>query len=637
MKKIIYALLCSVLVLPLFAQTHATVDLGEDVYKFLTIAQEKGYCKLANVKPYTEQYIIQRLEEIKNVCNDNETEIVEFYLSRYEYKPGLDLNKMSLRFENNNEKFPTSFTFANTTEGYFSTGLYDKKDNNSSGYELFHNFQLFGDLGKSVSYRTSGYIGLTKMPLKQVGNDYDIGYWWYDKDWNKGNGPKKHLRTINSYRNLSVLPYSYKKKWDGSIYYLSNLSGSGLKGWPIVNSMGFGMYGDLRAELFDGILNIGMSRVDREWAAMDEGSSLVLNMKAAPFLGLDADIKLLNWLSFSTLTGFLEFPNAAYINNNAWYLYDGSQTDGRAKDYNTVDSYFFHNAFSLGMINFDTTNLHIDFGSSSIWPKRFEIGYMFPLIDRVVYQNLVGDYDNLGLFGDIKGTLPGIGSVWASLFLDEAYSFHHNPFTKTRMMYAYQGGAKANIPWLPFTTVSMRYTKIEPYCYTHQAIRKQPYYDHYLSESYTNNGTSLGYYLQPNSDELFFRIDSKPKKALGLGLQYQFIRHGADYGSGQVRGSSIWSELPTGDRDIYNKYFLHDGAYEWNHIIELDVTYDLNAFKFPLQLFVSAGYNYNYWTRSEGGMDVKTPYHKINTAEYPTLHGAVITIGFKAFSFANFQ
>lgn len=637
MKKIVLFLIYSFVLTSIFAQTHDTIDLGDDVYTFLTIAQEKGYCKLDNAKPYTESYVISKLQEINENCNENEKEYATFYISRLEHKDGLDLKKLNIKIESNKENGSSSFNFGNTDEVFVSSGFYNKKQLNETGYEVFHNLEFFGDLGNYVSYRSTGYIGLTKMDLTQVGNDYSIGYWWYDKDWDKGNGLLEHERTINTYRNYSVLPYSYKKKWDGSIYYLSNLSGSGLKGWPVVNSLGFGMYGDLRTEFFNNRINIGMSRIDREWAGMDDGSSLVLNKKAAPFLGLDATFKIVDCFSLSTLTGFLEFPNADYINHNAWYLYDENEEDGRTKDYNTVDSYFFHNAFSIAMMNFDISNLHIDFGSTCIWPKRFEAGYLYPLIDNVVYQNSVGDYDNLGLFGDIKGILPGIGSLWASLFLDEAYSFHHNPFTKTRMMFAYQGGLKANIPLLPYTVLSLRYTKVEPYCYTHQAVKKQPYYNHYLSESYTNNGTSLGYYLQPNSDELFVRVDSKPKVGLGLGLQYQFIRHGADYGSGQVRGSSIWSELPNGDREKYYKYFLHDGAYEWSHIIAIDATYDFNKFKFPLQIFASAGYVYNYWTRSEGGMDTKTPYHKINTAEYPTINGVVVTVGIKAFSFANFQ
>lgn len=644
MKKNLVFIFSIILTFNLFAQTHTTLDLGEDVYKFLTIAAEKGYCKLENAKPYTEDYIKNRLNEIKDVCNENEIETVEYYLSRYEHKNGLDTNKMALRFENDDEKFPTSFTFANTTEGVVSSGLYNSSAINSIGYELFHNFEVFGDLGKHVSYRTTGYIGITDMPLQLVGSDYEIGYWWYDNDWlyrdedgKRVPGERKYLRTVNTYRNNSFLPYSYKKKWDGSIYYLTNISGSGLKGWPNVASMGFGMYGDLHAEYYDGKVELGFARVDREWAAMDERSSLVLNATAAPFLGAETHVKLVDWFTFSTMTGFLEFPNADYINHNAWYLYDESEEDGRFKDYNTVDSYFFQNAFSIAMVNIDMDYFHFDFGSTCVWPKRFELGYGYPLIDNVVYQNSIGDYDNLGLFGDLKGIIPGVGSAWVSLFIDEYYSFTHNPFNQTRMMYAYQGGAKANIKALPFTTVSTRYTKIEPYCYTHQAIKKQPYYNHYMSESYTNNGTSLGYYLPPNSDEIFVRFDSKPKPALGLGLQYQLIRHGADYGSGQVRGSSIWSELPTGDRDIYYKYFLHDGAYEWSHIIEVDATYDLNMFKIPLQVYAGLGYVYDYWTRSEGGMDQKTPYHRINTTEYPNKNGVVITVGFKAFSFANYQ
>lgn len=644
MKKILLVLILTFLSFSAFAQTHATVDLTDDVYKFLTISSDRGYCKLSNSKPYSESYILKKLQEIKENCNENEIEIVDYYLSRYEHKRGLDFNKMGIRFENDDENFPTTFTFANTTEGIMSSGFYNDSDINSTGYEILHHLQFFGDLGKNFSYRTTGFIGLTEIPLQQIGTDYEIGYWWYDNDWLYRNeegkrvpGERKFKRTVNTYRNNSFLPYAYNKKWDGSVYYLSDLTGSGLEGWPEVCAIGLGMFGDIHGEFFDNRLEVGFARVEREWAGMDEGSSLVLNAKANPFLGLEIHAKLADYFSFSTMTGVLEFPNADYINHNAWYIYDPESENGRLKDYSTVDSYFFHNAFSIAMINVDIDYVHADFGSTCIWPKRFEMGYLFPLIDNVVYQNYVGDYDNLGLFGDLKGIYPGVGSAWISIFLDEMYSFKHNPFTKTRIMYAYQGGAKVNIPFLPFANFSTRYTKVEPYCYTHQAIKKQPYYSHYLAESYTNNGSSLGYYLQPNSDELFVRMDSKLKTGLGVGIQYQFIRHGADYGSAQVRGSSIWSELPTGDREIYYKYFLHDGAYEWTHIFALDASYDFNVKKVPVQIYGSIGYVYDYWTQSEGGMDEKTPYHKINTTEYPVKNGFVLTVGFKAFSFANFQ
>ena len=119
------------------------------------------------------------------------------------------------------------------------------------------------------------------------------------------------------------------------------------------------------------------------------------------------------------------------------------------------------------------------------------------------------------------------------------------------------------------------------------------------------------------------------------------IRHGADHGSAQVPGSSIWSELPIGNRNIYYKYFLHDGAYEWTHVIKLEGSYDFKAIRFPFTLTGSLGFVYDYYTVSEVvGLrennyfaNKKTPYHKIDTDEYPTKKGFVCTIGIKIFEY----
>lgn len=659
MKK----LLCLLLVcfsLPLFAQQYDTVDLGDEVYSFILIAEQKGYCShLSNVKPYTQKYIISVLEEIKDNIEDlqaknttykffnSELSYVEFLLNRYYKKPGIDWSRMSLRFENDKDNFPMSMEFNNTTELLVTSGLYTDSSLNTTGFEFFNNFNFLGDLGNQVSYRCTGYFGFTKMPLQQVG-EYTIGYWWYD-DWrdyvNEFGTQYMELdeltkRTLTIYRNNNAMPYSYKKKWDGSVYFLSFLNCNGLEGWPTEAALAFGMYGEMRTNLVNDRISLGVSRVNREWAGMDYGSSLVLNSHAQPFIAIDASVQLLDWFRMDALTGVLEFPNAGYTNANAWYMLkqgrkeqcDDAEPVQKDPKYIVEDSYFFQNAYSIGMVNVDLPYFHADFGSSCIWPKRFEIGYMFPLIDRVVYQNSVGDYDNLALFGDIKGTIPGVGSLWFSAYADEINSLTPHLFTKTRCMFAYQFGSKVNIPFLPFATLSMRYTKLEPYCYTHQAIRKQPWYSEYISEAYMNNGKPLGYYLDPNSDEIFVRIDSKPAAATSVSLQYQLIRHGADYGTGAVAGSSLYSEMPTGIRDSLYKYFLHDGVYEWMNIITLEAAYNLNTFKIPAQLTCSVGYLYDYFTAS-GAANTKTPYHKIDTPEYPVKSGVIISVGVKLFAF----
>ena len=254
---------------------------------------------------------------------------------------------------------------------------------------------------------------------------------------------------------------------------------------------------------------------------------------------------------------------------------------------------------------------------------------------------VIGDCDNLQLFGDIKYTISGVGSVWASVYVDEINGLNNNPFNSPRAMLAYQAGVKALVPNLPFGTLSFRYTKIEPYCYTHQALPHTPWYNHYICENYSNNGESLGYYLPPNSDEFLLSFKIHPGIASNLGVSYQLIRHGADYGSQQVPGSNIYSELTPYNRNELNKYFLHDGAYNWIHILSTGGKLSLNT-KIPVAFYGNLGLMFSYFTvidpekyyRDDYGkngncrdVDFKTPFDIAGTDEYPNLFGAVLTLG----------
>lgn len=632
MKKII-TLMLSIFIIcgSIFAQTNSTIDLTDDVYELLRTAETRNLCgQLSNVRPYTQKYVLEKLNEIllnlensvSTKQNQIEKTIVLSYIKNYSNKDGLDLSHLSWRYSTNNNNFPISFEFNDSINGMVSTGLYDNSKYNSTGYELWNSFNFIGDFGKSVSYRASGFIGLTKMPLQYMG-DYDIGEWLYsNRELNQ-----QDKRIIHTYKNTAVLPYSYKKFWDGSIYYLSNVGATGLKGWPFDNSLGFGMFGEIYGSFCDNHIEIGLNRVNREWAAMDKGSSLVLNESARPFFGFETKFNMFKWLSFSMLTGVLEFPNQSHILEDAYYDTD---ENGKRIDENPrrEDYYFFQNAFSLAMLDLNFKYFHLDFGSSCIWPKRFELGYAFPLIDRVVYQNDVGDYDNLALFGDMKFIYPGIGSIWISGYLDEVSVFKIRFWEKTRAMYALQAGTKVTLPFIPFTTVSFRYTKVEPYCYTHQSINYTSWYDHYINEAYLNNGESLGYYLPPNSDEFHFRIESKAFENTTLALQYQLIRHGVDWGSGAGIGNNLYSELRDYDRDDLYKYFLKDGTYEWSNVISIFGSYNFRKFNVPVKVYANFGYIINWFTEVNGEPGWDATYSRVSNDEYQDKNGFVLTVGF---------
>ena len=623
MKKIV------VFVLALFlgagflsAQTNISVDINDPVYEILRSAETQGLCpRLPAARPYSKTFIIKTLEEIllnlEDLEDEKQMEIVQSFLDKYEYDEGLNLKEGYLRFENKNMDFPASFMFYNSLNANLGTGIYLDSDQNSTGWEGIYKFGFMGDLGKSLSYNCTGLIGLTKMPLETLGNDYVIGEWLYNDK--TAQDPRK----IITNRNNSYLPYKYSKFWDGSCYYLSNFSGDGLEGWANSTAFAFGMSGEIHASLYDNAIELGIARQKREWGAMDTDSSLILNSHARPFLAAEASFKPFDFLSLSTLTGVLEAPNQEFMNSDAWYKID---EDGK-KAGDIEDAFFFQNAFSIIMVNLDLPNFHFDFGSTTVWPKRFELGYAFPLIDNVVYQNDIGDDDNLALFTNIKFVIPDVGSVWFSGYLDEIIAFTTKFWVKTRAMFAFQAGTKVNIPWLPFATASFRYTKVEPYCYTHHSINYTPWYRQYISESYTNNGESLGYYLAPNSDEFNLQIETTPSPYLNLGFQYQLIRHGVDWGSGAVMGSNLYSELRNYDRNDLEKFFLRDGTYEWSNIVSLHCNYNLRQFDIPVTVYAGLGYIYDWFTEIDGEPGKNTSYSVVNNDEYSEKHGVVFNLG----------
>jgi hypothetical protein len=337
-------------------------------------------------------------------------------------------------------------------------------------------------------------------------------------------------------------------------------------------------------------------------------------------MALEATFAPVPWFSLSALTGILEYYNENGIKDSAW----ASQ-----------------NAFSIEQIEFNYKNyFHFDAGSTAVWPKRFELGYIFPINNNFMYQNNIGDFDNMALFSNLQFQYPGIASLWLSFFVDEIeLSSIKRMFELDRHMFAYQAGIKAAIPWLSFTHITLSYTKIEPYTYTHtrnytpwnNAGRSGEFP---METAYLNNGAGIGHYLPPNSDELLLRFETMPFAQTRLHFQYQMVRHGADHGGNAVDGSSYWSELdPDGrsEKPELRKYFLEDGAYQWMHIAKIGASHTFS--NLPLEVFGEAGAVFSYYTNIIGTANSGSSSSAsiVDTEEYPKSNGIIFTIGFRLF------
>ncbi|MCR5188159.1 MAG: hypothetical protein K6C97_04425 [Treponema sp.] len=617
-----------------YAQTHTSVSFEDDVYMILDYAELKGWTDpLPANKPYTQEVILKAIDQIwryEDLLTNNEADTLWDYVEKYTKPSKLKNNFFHLDFSNGEDaKVPITFNYDFSLTGQISGGLYNLSSRDQYGYEIIPEIYFDGDFSKYISWKFDALLDITRMPLYYLG-EYYCGQDWYT---DHSDGTSVRNRYIKKYINTSYLPYSYNRKWDAKIYYLTNLSTTGLEGWPMELSVGLNMTADLRSSFFDDRLIIGLGRINREIAGMDNGASLVLNSRARAFTGLDMQANLFPFLNFTFLFGSLEYPSQKYMNEN-WY----PETISGYAD----DATFFQNNYTLNMLSLEFKYFHLDFGSVVIWPNRFAIGYILPLANFVEYQNHLGDYDNLQMFGDMKFRYPGLGEAWISFFLDETELniIKNNPIVFTRDMYAYQAGIKYVIPKLPFATLSFRYTKIEPYCYTHQSLNCTPWFNHYITENYTNDGYCIGYYLDPNSDEFRLDFDVKPVSNLRLNACYQFIRHGADYGSQQVPGSSLYSELQITGRENLRKYFLHDGAYEWSHILSFGAVFETHNTKFPFTIYGNIGGVFNYFTMiasdmydstgtASTGCNFSTPYSIVNTDEYPMTFGIVMSLGIK--------
>ncbi|MCL2608477.1 MAG: hypothetical protein FWD94_01030 [Treponema sp.] len=607
--------------MPLFAQTHTAVPLDDRVYYILEQAELRGLSgPLSGRRPYSRDVVVKAINEILGSGNSgrltaSERDILRRYLDGFAVpKPGLDMGRGSFYAESElgPNEIPVTAEIRVGADFEGSGGFYFPEGREYLGLELWVRAQVNGDVGRHLSYGFSAEGGLMRLPRKRLGtyNTYYEGF--------VDNGEFQN-RVIDVYSEpLSHFPFSHRKRWDGSIYFFDNLSV--FSSWPDDFAGAYNLNSELSLSFLENKLTARLARLPREWGSVPLGSSMALNGAARPFLALEAEFNPFPWFGIASMTGVLEYHNAEGIKKSAMN---------------------FQNAYSITMLQFRYKNyFFLDLGEMVVWPKRFEIGYLSPITNSIFYQNNIGDFDNMAAMVNLKTRRPGFGSVWASLFWDEAW-WVSNFAELDRTMIAVQAGWEIGLPILSFSSLTFSYTKINPYTYTHNRNFNPWYGDNTMETSYTNNGVSLGHYLPPNSDEFLLRFKTMPAKSLVMNFQYQLIRHGAHYGSSAVDGSHLLSELDPEKRDgsnpVLKRFFLRDGAYRWMHLLRLGGEWSLPGI--PVALFGEMGVNITYFTNTFDRSGATAPansgsprdFRIIDTAEYPRSTGVMAKIGIRIF------
>jgi hypothetical protein len=553
-----------------FAQSQLAVELGHPVYTVIATAELRGVLtRLSSVKPYTRSQVADYLAAM------------EARMDLFSPAEQDEIRALAAEFTGSGSDIAPALWKASNGKAAAGINLQATTRLDAGGIA-----DLIG--GASVDAADLWHLNSLIQPYLKLYPEPWLSLWGtigitYDK--------------VN--RSL-FLPYTFTKEWDSYHNKVSTTPTTDGEGdYP---TWSFDLRSDISGATESGAFRFRLSRFRRDWG-MGSGS-LALSSSARPFMGLEFQFRPSEIFAVSNMLGSLGNWENGNVDQSA-------STSGVTEQKMLAIQ-------RLELFPFDWLTLAAN--GTMIGAKRFELGYLSPMMFAVEYQVTQSDVDNMGIQGDVQLLLKRLGKVYASLYIDEMeLSGFSEWFTKARNMFAYQGGAKIDLPWLPFATLTAQYTKLEPFVYTHPPTwnsdtRLQ------VNLNYTNDGENLGYYLKPNSDELLLRLDARLAAGWRAALQYSLVRHGdnPDY--------STTKHLIYGDVDeymdysnvyAYNKDFLHDGIYDWNHIGKVNFYWrpagglKVGGVSVPLELGLGYGLSYTWYVDgTDSGETVSAPEWK---------------------------
>jgi len=208
--------------------------------------------------------------------------------------------------------------------------------------------------------------------------------------------------------------------------------------------------------------------------------------------------------------------------------------------------------------------------------RGIEFDYLPPLTFLWSAEHYNRDQDNMMMGLDFRFLLGKRITAHANWFLDEL-RFSEQGSDWYGNKHGYQAGIRqVDFLGIPDSDVSFEYTRLRPYAYSHTNPNN-------VGQHY---GSNLGFYMQPNSDLLYFGWQQDLSAQLHSSVEFRRMRHGANPASGRnVGGDSrrgyVWGDSQTAP-------FL-DGDLETLNEITIGVEYEL-SYQVLLQGFATLGW-----------------------------------------------
>jgi len=345
-------------------------------------------------------------------------------------------------------------------------------------------FETFNGSGKSV-FRTA--TGLTFWG--HAGKH--IGYQFYFQDiTDRGNGidslrrftPETGIiRTANINPNAKTVNYS---NFRGSISYSWN----------------------------NGSISVGQDQM--LWGYGQNGR-VVLSDKAPAYPMIRLDYQPLKWLRFNYMYAFL---NSAVIDSAASYS-KGNDLYGTDRE-QYVNKYFVSHTLTFLPLK----GLSLSVGESMVTSDNFQVGYLIPIMFFKAFDQYDSRYklstgSNGQFFFNVssRNHIPKT-HIYASLFIDEIRTGSIFNKAKSRNQLGYNIGATRTDVFIPYLTLGMEYTRVNPFAYNNLIP----------AQTYTNQTYLLGDWIGQNADRVSAWATYNPIPRLTTSVQFDYIRKGTE-------------------------------------------------------------------------------------------------------------
>lgn len=380
-------------------------------------------------------------------------------------------------------------------------------------------FESFNGGGKSV-FRTA--TGLTFWG--HAGKH--IGYQFYFQDiTDKGDG----IDSTRRFTPETGIIRTANIKHDAKTVNYSNFRGSISYSWD------------------KGSVSIGQDQMLWGYGQMGR---VVLSDKAPAYPQIRFDYSPLKWLRFNYMYAFL---NSAIVDSAKSYDKGNALFGDNREIY--ASKYFVSHTLTF----LPAKGLTLSVGESMVTSDSFDAGYLIPIMFFKAYDQYQSRYklstgSNGQFFFNVssRNFIPKT-HLYASLFIDEIRTGSIFDKAKSRNQLGYTVGASTTDLGIPYLTLGLEYTRINPYVYNNLIP----------AQTYTNQSYFLGDWMGQNADRIVAWASYNPMPRLTTTVRFNYIRKGKD----GALFDQYWAEPQA--------QFLSEGPVETQKQLLIQANYEL--------------------------------------------------------------